>query len=184
MSRFTSPEVDIMLGDEMTDLRLSPGGNGRSAGRTNTTNPSGGASSSKAVLAALKALQEKIRRLELERTQHLDEVATMKTQLKSQEIEGDHLRQRDNLMNQKTMHELKIINDRIIAEKNELEVHITRLDDKVRELGRTGTASHDVVQQLQNDKESLEIHIRELEASNRMAESQGMRTQQREKGIE
>ena len=43
-------------------------------------------SSSKAVLAALRALQDKIRRLETERTQALDESSQLRLQLKNFEI--------------------------------------------------------------------------------------------------
>jgi septal ring factor EnvC (AmiA/AmiB activator) len=56
------------------------------------------ASSSKAVLAALRALQDKIRRLESERALALDENAQLRHQIKNQEIETGMVRFRDRLM--------------------------------------------------------------------------------------
>ena len=63
--------------------------------------------SSKAVLAALRALQDKIRRLETERAQALDECNHLRNQIRSQEMESEHVKQRDTLNNQKTLLEAK-----------------------------------------------------------------------------
>ena len=161
------------------DLRLS---DGRSSKTTSVIHSSGGASSSKAVLAALKALQEKIRKLEAERTQFVDEIAALKNQLKSQEIEAEHSRQRDNLANMKTIHELKATNERLEMDRQSLEKDFSRLEEKNREFAKAQAASQEKMSQLQEDNEVLRLRCKEFEAAQRQAESQAGKSQQREKG--
>mmetsp|Transcript_9580 Transcript_9580/g.15922 ORF Transcript_9580/g.15922 Transcript_9580/m.15922 type:complete len:527 (+) Transcript_9580:72-1652(+) len=79
------------------------------------------ASSSKAVLAALRALQDKIRRLETERAAALDEAAQLRSQLKSQEIESEHTKEKDILHNQKSLQEARLSYERVVTEKDDLE---------------------------------------------------------------
>jgi chromosome segregation ATPase len=89
-------------------------------------------SSSKAVLAALRALQDKIRRLESERTQALDESAQLRHQLKNQEIEGEHGRQRESLSHHKAMQEVRTAYERVHADKSELELRLAGADEKFK----------------------------------------------------
>ena len=60
-------------------------------------------SGSKAVLAALRALQDKIRRLDSEKTSAIDECNQLKAQIKSMEIDHEHMKQRDALMNNQAL---------------------------------------------------------------------------------
>jgi chromosome segregation ATPase len=91
------------------------------------------ASSSKAVLAALRALQDKIRRLESERAQALDETAQLRHQIKNQEIEAEHIKQRDSLTAQKNLHEVRSAYERILTEKTETEIRLSKLEDRNRQ---------------------------------------------------
>jgi hypothetical protein len=116
------------------------------------------ASSSKAVLAALRALQDKIRRLETERASALDEAAQLRSQLKSQEIESEHIKEKDILHNQKSLQEARMAYERVIAEKDDL--------DKSLKLVRT-----------QNDQ--VQAHIAELRDKNKQLEEMKAAAEQR-----
>ena len=177
-SRFNSPETDTLL-EEMMDLRLS---DSRPSKSSSTILSSGGASSSKAVLAALKALQEKIRKLESERAQFTDEIAALKNQIKSQEIEAEHTRQRDNLANMKAIHELKTANERLDMEKQSLEKELAKLEAKNKERSKSEEAVLEKMSQLQEGNEALRLRCKELEATMKLAETQAGKSQQREKG--
>ena len=61
------------------------------------------ATSSKAVLAALRALQGKIQRLEAEKLSAQDECKHLKSQIRAQEVEAEHIKQRDVLNNQRSL---------------------------------------------------------------------------------
>eukprot|EP01035_Chromulina_nebulosa_P031574 gene31574-42102_t len=84
-------------------------------------------SSSKAVLAALRALQDKIRRLEAERAQAVEESSQLKHQLKLQEIEFDHSRQKESLSSQKVLQEAKNSFEKVFTEKTDLEVRLSKI---------------------------------------------------------
>jgi chromosome segregation ATPase len=109
------------------------------------------ASSSKAVLAALRALQDKIRRLEVEKTQALDDAAQLRSQLKAQEIETDHAKERDTLHQQKSLQEARIRYETVLAEKTDMEAKIYQLQQH----------NHNIEQEL----ESVKAKNRTLEAT-------------------
>jgi uncharacterized protein (UPF0335 family) len=83
-------------------------------------------SSSKAVLAALRALQDKIRRLEAEKQQSLDETKQLRLQLQNQEMEFEHLKQKDKLSLQKSISDARSSYENILTEKNELEIKLAK----------------------------------------------------------
>eukprot|EP01036_Dinobryon_divergens_P031486 gene31488-40892_t len=91
-------------------------------------------SSSKAVLAALRALQDKIRRLEAERAQAVEESSQLKHQLKLQEIEFDHSRQKESLSSQKVLQEAKNSFEKVFTEKTDLEVRLVKLEERNKSL--------------------------------------------------
>ena len=91
------------------------------------------AGSSKAVLAALRALQDKIRRLEIERSQALEEATQLRQQVKHLEVEIEHTKQREALANHKVMAEATATKERLYTEKAELEVKLARSEDRVKE---------------------------------------------------
>lgn len=187
MSRFGSPETDLLL-EEMAEMRSGSVDRHGMANRSNSTmmssspNGSGGASSSKAVLAALKALQEKIRRLETEKVQVMDEASTLRNQLRSQEIESEHIRQRDGLYQQKTNQELKIVNDKLMNERNDIEQHAEKLDERLKEQMRVNTQLNERLLRLQEERDAAAFSYKELETSYRLSDAHVARCQQREKG--
>lgn len=90
-------------------------------------------SGSKAVLAALRALQDKIRRLDSEKTSAIDECNQLKAQIKSMEIDHEHMKQRDALMNNQALLEAKGAYDSLNAAKAVQESDYTKLQEKHRE---------------------------------------------------
>lgn len=111
------------------------------------------ASSSKAVLAALRALQDKIRRLESEKAQALDDAAQLRTQLKSLEIENDHTRERDALHSQKLLQDARMAYEKVLSEKTEMENRLRTLD---RQLEKVTSDLHSAV----NENKELEMSKR------------------------
>lgn len=139
-------------------------------------------SSSKAVLAALRALQDKIRRLETERAQALDEVTHLRMQLKNQEIEAEHHKQRDQLGSQKSLQEARSIGERLSQDKAELELKLQKLEEKAHS---SQLASEDLqmkVRMLEEEKHASQLKIRDLEHAHSQFELQIRGAQQQEKG--
>ncbi len=141
-----------------------------------------GSSSSKAVLAALRALQDKIRRLETERSQALDETSQLRLQLKNQEIEFEHVKQREQLSAQKSLQEAKSSNERLLHEKTELEMKLMKLEEKTQQLNHTSDELHLKIRVLEEDKHNGILKIKELEHQQQKIEQQINIAQQKEKG--
>jgi chromosome segregation ATPase len=133
------------------------------------------ASSSKAVLAALRALQDKIRRLESEKAQALDDAAQIRTQLKSLEIENEHARERDSLHSQKLLQDARMAYEKVISEKTEMEKRLHILDRQIekantelhaamsenKELEGAKRSGADKVQQLENQIVEMELKLQD-----------------------
>jgi chromosome segregation ATPase len=139
-------------------------------------------SSSKAVLAALKALQEKIRRLETERSQALDEVTQLRIQLKNQEIEAEHQKQRENLSNQKNIQEMKNIQDKLFQEKIELESKLQRFEEKIHNTQITSEELTIKIRSLEEEKHQNGLKLKELEHQQTQLEQQLKIAELKEKG--
>ena len=131
------------------------------------------ASSSKAVLAALRALQDKIRRLEVEKTQALDDAAQLRSQVKSQEIESEHSKERDTINHQKSLQEARMRYESVLAEKTEMEAKVRQLEKynhsledelelvkaKNREFESSHTSSADKLADLEDQISHLEAEL-------------------------
>jgi chromosome segregation ATPase len=140
------------------------------------------ASSSKAVLAALRALQDKIRSLETERTQAVDEISSLKLQMKNQEIENENTRQKEILNNQKLLQESKLSYDRLIYEKNELENKLNKIQEKNSSISDLSNNLQLKIQLLEEDKNGLVKKINDVEFENSQMELHIKQSQLNEKG--
>jgi chromosome segregation ATPase len=98
-----------------------------------TANNGNSASSSKAVLAALRALQDKIRRLESERGQALDECTQLRHTLQTQEVEFENAKKRESLLTSKSVADTRHELERVLSDKTELEIRLAKLEEKNRE---------------------------------------------------
>ena len=141
------------------------------------------ASSSKAVLAALRALQDKIRRLEVERTQAIDETTQLRHQLKNQEIESEHIKQREILNSQKSLQESRSAYDRLLGDKAELEVRVSKLEERNRLGQQTSDELQSKIKLLEDEKHNGLIKVKNLENHQLQLESQIQHCQSKEKDL-
>lgn len=139
--------------------------------------------SSKAVLAALRALQDKIRRLEAERAQAVDECNHLRNQIRSQEVEAEHVKQRDTLNNQRSLLEAKSAYDRLTSEKKSMEHQLTDLLEKNRNSERLVNKMKDKIAMLEGENDGLESRKRDLDEEQEKAEALLEATQRREQEL-
>jgi chromosome segregation ATPase len=139
--------------------------------------------SSKAVLAALRALQDKIRRLEAERAQAVDECNHLRNQIRSQEVEAEHVKQRDTLNNQRSLLEAKSAYDRLTSEKKSMEHQLTDLLEKNRNSERLVDKMKDKIAMLEGENDGLESRKRDLDEEQEKAEALLEATQRREQEL-
>jgi chromosome segregation ATPase len=141
------------------------------------------ASSSKAVLAALRALQDKIRRLEVERTQAIDETTQLRHQLKNQEIEAEHIKQREMLNSQKSLQESRSAYDRLLGDKAELEVRVSKLEERNRLGQQTADELQSKIKSLEEEKQNGLLKVKSLESQQSQLEAQIQHAQSKEKDL-
>ncbi len=141
-----------------------------------------GSTSSKAVLAALRALQDKIRRLEAERSQALDETSHLKHQLQTQNIEAEHIRQKESLSVQKSLQEARSGYDRLLTEKTELESRTLNLEEKNKSCLARADEMQSKIRFLEDEKHSTAMRMKDLEHQQQQLESQIRNTEHKEKG--
>jgi len=125
----------------------------------------GQSSSSAAVLAALRALQDKIRRLESERSAAIDESVQLRHQLKNLEIESDHVKQREILASQKTLQESRNAYDRLVNEKTDLEIRANKLEEKLQLSKSTIDELMSKVKSFEEEKQTSSLKVKELETT-------------------
>ena len=140
------------------------------------------AGNSKAVLAALRALQDKIRRLDTERAAALDEAQVLRQQVKQMELEMEHSKQRDALASQRVLQEARVQQERLFADRADLEVRLARSEDRTREQSRQIVELEAQVQLLADDKVRAEGAGREAEGRARELDERLAQGVAREKG--
>jgi chromosome segregation ATPase len=140
------------------------------------------ASSSKAVLAALRALQDKIRRLEAERSQALDEASDLRTKIKSFEIETEHSRQRDAMQSQRQVQEARVGYEKLFQEKKDLEERLIQVEERNRHDETQLRELSDQSGRLSETKSMSDMKLQDLTAKVETLESHLYSSQQREKG--
>ena len=134
------------------------------------SSPGAQASSSKAVLAALRTLQDKIRRMEAERTDALRESAELRGQLHAAEVESEQLKRHDNSIAQKNLADARSAYDRLVSEKTELEIRIARMDDRNKEAQLTSEDLSIKIRQVEENNQTAAIRTKQLEAHHRHLE--------------
>lgn len=153
--------------------------------RSYTSTPYNGnnaSSSSKAVLAALRALQDKIRRLESERSQALDEATQLRHQLKNQEVEAEHAKQREQLTAQKSLHEVRAAYERLLTDKSELEVRLSKFEEKNKHAQIGVDELQAKIRILEDEKHAGNMKLKDLEHQRLQIENSIKMAQQKEEG--
>jgi uncharacterized protein (UPF0335 family) len=156
---------------------------GYSPGLSTTVTPMrSAATSSKAVLTALRALQDKISRLESEKTEALEESARLRLQIQNQDMTSERYKQRDNLTSQKNLHEVRTAYDRILAEKSETEMRLSKLDDRNRAEEQIAIELRAKIRAVEDEKHTGLLTIKDLESERTQLQSQILHIHQKEKG--
>jgi chromosome segregation ATPase len=140
-------------------------------------------SSSKAVLAALRALQEKIRRLEAEKTQAIDECQNLRNQMKIIEIDIDHVRQREVLSSQKLIQETHIEFEKVLSEKNQLEIRLNNLEEERILLQKSSEEMIFKLKCLEEDKSTYTIKLHDFESLQTQLQTHLVNLKQKEKEL-
>lgn len=143
---------------------------------SNTSN----ASSSKAVLAALRALQDKIRRLEAERSQALDETSTLRNQLKNSEIESSHVREKEKFATERILQEARGAYEKIKHEKEDLEHKLMSIEAKNKDCHATTEDLKFKIQKLEEEKSMAELYQKDACNEKAQLENQLQQLMQRE----
>lgn len=146
--------------------------------------PTTQAKSSKAVLAALRTLQDKIRRLEADRAEALREASDVRAQLNQQEIEAEQLKQRDVSVAQKNLVDARSAFDRLVSEKTELDIKIARMDDRNKEAQRMSSDLSEKIRSIEQKKQEGAAKLQELETNHRHLEAQIQHVHEKEKELE
>jgi chromosome segregation ATPase len=182
MKRYTSSESPDVYHVPETGDRESPVNRSFATVTSLNSSTHTTASSSKAVLAALRALQDKIRRLEAERSQALDEAADLRGKLKSYEIEAEHSRQRDAMQAQRQIQDTKLNYEKLVDEKKDLENRAHQLEERNRDAEAQLNELLSQSNRLTESKNISDSKIKELSLKVQSLENQLQASQQREKG--
>jgi chromosome segregation ATPase len=182
MAQTRSPEqATYGMGDHL-DLSANADLLDRSYASNTYNGGANSTSSSKAVLAALRALQDKIRRLEAERSQALDEAAQLRHQLKNQEVEAEHAKQREQLASQKGLHEVRAAYERLLTDKSELEVRLSKFEEKNKVAQGHIDDLQAKIRVLEDEKHAGEMKLKDLDHQRAQTEAQIRLAQQKEEG--
>jgi hypothetical protein len=142
-----------------------------------------GTSSSKAVLAALRSLQDKIRRLETDRTRAMEEAATLRHRLQGFEVEAEQTRAKDDAIAQRNIQEARATYDRLIAEKVDLEVRVARAEERRNDIRSSSETLETDIRKLKEEKESLLLKIKDGESQQKHLDIQLQNIYSREKDL-
>ena len=134
------------------------------ANRENEEVPTTSTTSSKAVLSALRALQDKIRRLETEKAQALEETAHLRQSFTSLQADADQLRARDDAIAQRNIMEAKGNYDRLLAEKTDLEVRVKRAEERKSDIQRTHDELKEKIRTTLDEKHASLNKVKEVES--------------------
>ena len=134
--------------------------------------PSTTTTSSRAVLSALRALQDKIKRLETERSVALEETEGLRQQLRGLETEQDQLRARDDAMAQRNIMEARNQYDRLLGEKTDIEARVSRAEDRKKDMQRSHEDLKDEIRTLLDEKQASLSKIKDFESQISHLESQ------------
>jgi len=138
--------------------------------------------SSKAVLAALRALQDKIRRLESEKSHAMDEASKLRRQIRSFESVTESRREQDMHAAKKSIQEAELIHQQLNFEKKDLEKRISSLEESNRRGKQNIDELLQKIKKVELDRSSLENRVVELDHLHQRTSSELQVLQKHEKG--
>ena len=140
------------------------------------------ATSSKAVLAALRALQDKIKRLEREKNDAIEETTRLRLQIQNQNYESGRFKERDSLTSLKNLNEVRTAYERILTEKSETETRLLKLEERNQAEEKIALDLRAKIRIFEDEKHSGILAIKELELERTQLHGQILHIQQKEKG--
>lgn len=120
---------------------------------------------SKAVLAALRALQEKIRRLETERSVALEETTRVRQEAREREIDMQRDSEKEKLTLQKTINEARVAYESLDEQKQGLGLRFVRAEEQVNELKTEISYLHEKIGGCEERLEEEKDTVRKLETA-------------------
>lgn len=140
-------------------------------------------SSSKAVLAALRALQEKIKKLETERLEAQEEAAQLRAQLRQYEEEDKYRKQKEQSYAHDNLIETRSTIEQLTFEKQELEQKLQKAEQDNKALSREIDRLRDQLDATMQVKEGMLPQVRDAEARISVLEQEVRSSQEREKEL-
>ena len=140
------------------------------------------ATSSKAVLAALRALQDKIKRLEREKNDAIEETTRLRLQIQNQNYESVRFKERDSLTSLKNLNEVRTAYERILTEKSETETRLLKLEERNQAEEKIASDLRAKIRIFEDEKHTGILAIKELELERTQLHGQILHIQQKEKG--
>lgn len=187
--RRTRNESDLSYSRELLDeatedgIDFSLNDSPKKSFLTSSTTFNSTATSSKAVLAALRALQDKIRRLESEKLHAIDETDQLKHQLSLFESETEKTRQLEISESKKKLEDAKYSHDKLLFEKKELESRIEKMDEKSRQSMENLEEVMKQLRRIEQEKASCDNRLKDMDKETRSLEARLEAVQKREKEI-
>lgn len=140
-------------------------------------------SSSKAVLAALRALQEKIKKLETERLEAQEEAAQLRAQLRHYEEEAKYQKQKEQSYAHESLLETRSTIEQLSVDKQELEQKLHKAEQDNRAISRELERLREQLDATLQVKEGMIPQVREAEGRISVLEQEVRASQEREKEL-
>ena len=161
-------------GDFERNLGLTPGS---PTALTSINGLGGGAQSTKAVLSALRALQDKIRRLESERQVAVDQSTRLRAKLRQQEISSQQKLEAEVHAGQERETTAQLAVEHANTEKSAMELRLCKVDEEKKALYREIEHLREKCSEAELGRRSAEAkasshraHVRDLEEQLKVAE--------------
>lgn len=119
---------------------------------------------SKAVLSALRALQDKIRRLETEKSVALEEATRVKQEARQKETDLGRDYEQEKLKLQKTINENNLAFESLEQQKTALDLRLVRAEDKISELKQEISYLHEKIGKAEERLEEEKGAVSRLES--------------------
>lgn len=106
----------------------------------------------------------------------------MRIQIKNQEIENEHTKQREILSAQKSLQDTRTNYERLLSEKTELEIKIMALEEKNQQVHMSNQENLSKIKLLEEERHQNQLKVKDLEHQQFHIEQQIKLSQQKEKG--
>jgi hypothetical protein len=138
---------------------------------------------SMAVLSALRALQEKIRRLETERAIALEEATRIRQEAKEQQIDMQRDSDKEKLTLQKTINESRVAYEALEEQKNSGNLRLVRAEEQINEYKKEISYLHEKIGGCEERLSEAREQVSKLEMSLEAKEGESKKAAEHSKEI-